>query len=76
MTVQVSQGMLGVIVKLVNYGVMQESLEIYVKRVQYGGTSKLWGIGWYTEGGWYFPMDIWGRLDIYTQGVKYLRFTG
>ena len=67
MTVQVSQGMLGVIVKLVNYGVMQESLEIYVKRVQYSGTSKLWGIGWYTEGGWYFPMDIWGRLDIYAR---------
>ena len=34
MSVQVSQGMLGVIVKLVNYGVMQDSLEIYVKRVK------------------------------------------
>lgn len=67
MSVQVSQGMLGVIVKLVNYGVMQDSLEIYVKRVQYSGTSKLWGIGWHNEGGWYFPMDVWGRLDIYAR---------
>lgn len=67
MTVQVSQGMLGAIMKLVNYGVVQDTLGIYVKRVKYNGTSKLWGIGWHTGEYWYFPMDVWNKLDIYAR---------
>lgn len=57
--------MLGAIVRLVNHGVVQGTVDIYVKEIEYTGTTKLWCIGWYEGGGcWYFPMESWSRLGL------------
>lgn len=63
---QISQGMLGAIIRLVNHGVVQGTVDIYVKEIEYTGTTKLWCIGWYEgDGSWYFPMSSWSRLSLH-----------
>lgn len=57
--------MLGAIVRLVNHGVVQGTVDVYVKEIEYSGTVKLWCIGWCEDdGSWYFPMDSWSRLSL------------